>query len=571
MATNNSTILTHAWLLGTNDFQQRIPDPTQGNISATVDALLDPMNKQYFNQFIDILIMRIGDTFVHQQTFRNPLAVFKKSKMMYGATMQEIVPKWIRAHAYIDDAEDVFKMARPDVAAWYHSQNRRDRYDITINRDELRSAFTEEGGLNRLVAAILDVPMNSDEYDEYRIMLQLIAEYENAWGFYKENVSAITDEATAKAFLKKLRTFAGKLQFPNTIYNNGSIPDVPIFVKPSELVLFITPEIQASIDVDALAVLFHLEKAEVQQRTIIVDEFPIPNVQALLTTQDFFMCRDTEYTTTSAYNPKTLGQNYFLHHWGIYSVSPFVPAILFTTDEGTSIERAYQGINSFSVSAPYSAVVIGSEVPLTVTLGGYYDDEIASAETLGLLSSPAVPHSAATFETHVSRANVVSAVQGIYKITVGGTWAANDTINVDGTVVTVASGSTSTTNVATAIKNAITASSQNYTATSSSNTVTVTEKSAYSGVGAPAVTKNSASGTVAVTIAKQGDSGVRDVNSPRTYVDCNNVLHVGSDLQENDHITIIAHSTYINPGGAYDPNVSLTARVDVTVIPPIND
>ena len=158
MAVDNATILAHAWLQGTNDFQQRIPDPTQHGIDATVEALLDPMNKQYFNQFIDVLVMRIGDTFVHQQTFRNPLRVFKKSLMRYGSTMQEIIPKWIRAHSYVDDAEDVFKMARPDVAQWFHSQNRRDRYDITINRDELRTAFTEDGGLNRLVSAILDVP-----------------------------------------------------------------------------------------------------------------------------------------------------------------------------------------------------------------------------------------------------------------------------------------------------------------------------------------------------------------------------------------------------------------------------
>ena len=322
MAVDNSTIITHAWLSGTNDFQQRIPDPTQHGIDATIDALLDPMNKQYFNQFLDVLVMRIGDTYVHQQQFRNPLAVFKKSMMRYGSTMQEIIPKWIRAHAYIDDAEDVFKMARPDVAQWFHSQNRRDRYDITINSDELRTAFTEEGGLNRLVASILGVPMNSDEYDEYRIMLQLIAQYEDKWGFYKQQVSAINSEATAKAFLKQLRTYAGKLRFPNTIYNNGAVPDVPLFVRPEELVLFITPEVQASIDVDALAVLFNMDKADVQQRTILIDEFPIPNVQALLTTEDFFMCRDTEYTTTSAYNPKTLGTNYFLHHWGIYSVSP---------------------------------------------------------------------------------------------------------------------------------------------------------------------------------------------------------------------------------------------------------
>lgn len=374
MAVDNSTIITHAWLNGTNDFQQRIPDPTQHGIAQTVDALLDPMNGRYLNQFIDVLVMRIGDTYVHQQSFRNPLAVFKKSMMRYGSTMQEIIPKWIRAHAYIDDAEDVFRMARPDVAQWFHSQNRRDRYDITINQDELRTAFTEEGGLNRLVASILGVPMNSDEYDEYRIMLQLIAEYDRRWGFYKQQVQPINSEANAKAFLKQLRTYAGKLRFPNTIYNNGAVPDVPIFAQPNELVLFITPEVQASIDVDALAVLFNMERAEVQQRTILIDEFPIPNVQALLTTEDFFMCRDTEYTTTSAYNPKTLGTNYFLHHWGIYSVSPFVPAILFTTAAGTTVDTYTQNLTGITAAIADATPHAGEDTKITVTLAGTFVD-----------------------------------------------------------------------------------------------------------------------------------------------------------------------------------------------------
>lgn len=410
MAVDNSTILAHAWLSGTNDFQQRIPDPTQHGIDATIDALLDPMNKQYYNQFIDVLIMRIGDTFVHQQTFRNPLRVFKKSLMRYGSTMQEIIPKWIRAHSYVDDAEDVFKMARPDVAQWFHSQNRRDRYDITINRDELRTAFTEEGGLNRLVSSILDVPMNSDEYDEYRIMLQLIAQYEQKWGFYKQQVSAINSEANAKAFLKQLRTYAGKLQFPNTIYNNGAIPDVPMFVKPSELVLFITPEVKASIDVDALAVLFNMEKAEIEQRTILIDEFPIPNVQALLTTEDFFMCRDTEYTTTSAYNPKTLGTNYFLHHWGIYSVSPFVPAILFTTASGSSVPTYTQALTAITAAIADSTPHAGESTAITVTLTGTMVDDNSSSVLDGMHGVKLAP-TAVTYDVAITRSTTTGTGQ----------------------------------------------------------------------------------------------------------------------------------------------------------------
>lgn len=400
MATDNHTILHNIWLNGTNDFQQRIPEPTQTNIAQVVETLFDPMNKNYYNQFMDALVMRIGDTFVHQQSFKNPLAVFKKSRMMYGNTLQEIIPKWIRAHSYIDDAEDVFKMARPDAMAWYHSQNRRDRYDITINRQELRTAFTDSMGLNRLVASIMDVPMNSDEYDEYRIMLQLIAEYNRHWGFFKHALSAApTDEATGKEFLYALRSYAKKLTFPTTTYNNGAIEDVPIFVKPNELVIFMTPETSAAIDVYTLAGVFQLDKADIEQRIVIVDEFPIPDdCVALLTTEDFFMCKDTEYETTSIYNPKTLSTNYFLHHWGIYSVSPFVPAIMFTAGgDSTTITTVEQEVTGMTLTANTEYIAAGDTLALTVSLTGSLDPSVPYLK---------VAPNAATYETTVSRPEV---------------------------------------------------------------------------------------------------------------------------------------------------------------------
>ena len=396
MAADNATILAKVWLNGTNDFQQRIPDPTQHGVDSTMQALFDPMNRQYYNQFIDSLVMRIGYTYVHQQAFSNPLGIFKKKKLMYGDSVQEMVPKWIRAHSYVDDAEDVFKMARPDVATWYHSQNRRDRYDITINDTELRTAFTDSYGLNKLVSAFMNTPTNADEYDEYRIMLQLLAFYANNWGFYQHHLSAApTNDATGKEFLTAVRAYAGKLQFPSTVYNCKAIEDVPVFVKPTELVLLLTPDVQANIDVNTLASVFQLDKADIKYRTVVVDEFPMPNVVAVLTTEDFFQCYDTVYETTSMYNPKTLGTNYYLHHWGVYSVSPFVPAIAFTTDAATSVTTVKQTVTGITAKIANATPDLGESTAITATLTG----TLAPTGTRGIKVAP----NAATYDVSVAR------------------------------------------------------------------------------------------------------------------------------------------------------------------------
>ena len=544
MAVENHTILHDIWLKGTNDYQQRIPEPTQTNIAATMQALFDPMNKNYYNQFMDALIMRIGDTFVHQQSFKNPLAVFKKSRMMYGSTLQEIIPKWIRAHSYVDDAEDVFKMARPDVAAWYHSQNRRDRYDITINRAELRTAFTESQGLNRLVASIMDIPMNSDEYDEYRIMLQLIAEYDRHWGFFKHALSAApTDEATGKEFLYWLRAYAKKLQFPTTTYNNGAITDIPIFVEPRELVILMTPETQAAIDVYTLASVFQLDKADIQQRIVIVDEFPIADDDcvALLTTEDFFMCRDTEYETDSIYNPKTLSTNYFLHHWGIYSVSPFVPAIMFTVGgDSTTIDEVEQTVTGITITPDTQNVDAGDELELTIMLAGSLDPNTDPFVK--------VAPDAATYDTSVIR-GATDGTAGVYTLTIGGTWAASETIKVNNNTITVTEGETNA-EIASAIATAF-GSDNTYNVSATNSVVTFTEKSGKYGTGAPTVTKTTTSGTavVATTTAGVAPSDGTAVNSPRTRVDEYGILHVSRALHAGDVITVVATATYTNPSG----------------------
>lgn len=377
MAQKNSTILEKAWLEGTNDFQQRIPDPTQGSIDQTVKALFDPMNRQFFNQFMDQLINRIGFTYVRGKTFENPLAVFKDGKLNYGSTIQEIAPKWIKAHSYQDDSETLLKLERPEAAVWYHSLNRQDRYAISVTREELQQAFTSETGLNELVARIMELPRNSDNYDEFLIMKQLIAEYEAHLGFYKHQLSAVpTNEATGKELLTAIRTYVGKLQFPSTLYNALDVTDIPVFAKPNELVLFVTPETDASLDVNTLAQLFNLDKAEVQVRKVIIDEFPIANAVALLTTEDFFVCKDSVYETTSFYNPETLSNKYYLQHWGVYSVSPFVPAILFTTEEGTDTESITQSVTGLSLTADPATAEPGDIVQLKPALQGSVTEDV---------------------------------------------------------------------------------------------------------------------------------------------------------------------------------------------------
>lgn len=370
MAVNNTTIMARAWLEGTNDFQQRIPRPTQSNMAQVAEELFSPLNGNCYNYFQDFFVNRIAYTIAHGRVFNNPLKVFKQNKIDYGSSIQNVAYKWLKAHAYEDDIETLLKMNRPEGVAWYVSQNRRDRYDVTITHDELRTAFLDEYGLNNLAAKIVQLPSNSDEYDEFNIMKNLLAVYETNYGFTKHKLTAApTDEATGKEFLTAVMADSGMMQFPSTNYNAINVEPIPTFVNMDELILIVTPQTNASIKVNTYAGLFNLSEAEVNARIVQVDYLPIPNAVAILTTREIFDVHDTLYEMKTFYNPQTLGTNYFLHHWGIYGLNPYVPAVLYTTNTATVDPTITENVTGLNITGAATAAA-GDVVPLTFQLTG---------------------------------------------------------------------------------------------------------------------------------------------------------------------------------------------------------
>ena len=382
MAETNSTILGQIALAGSNDYQQRVPEATATDFASTIEFLFDPMNRKYYNEFANGLVQLIGTQLVRNRIWENPLTPFKGPKQMYGQTIEEVVPKWIRAHAYKDDVADLLEVHKPELATFFHSVNRQDKYPISINRMELQQAAMEEYGLNKIVNAIMNVPINSDNYDEFCIMMQLFAYFEDNYGFFKHHMDAApTDETTGKQFLTALRTYATKFTFPSSQYSPvGAKFGIPTFAKQSELILIVDAETDASVDVNTLASVFQLDKADIKYRKVVVPDIPVNGAFAILTTEDFFVVRDYVYENEPFYNPSTLNTTYYLHHWETVSCSPAVPAVLFTTDTATTLTTVTQSVTGVNITAGDEPVVPGGEVTLTVELTGTITENEVGAE-----------------------------------------------------------------------------------------------------------------------------------------------------------------------------------------------
>lgn len=386
MAETNSTIIGKFRLTGTNDFQQRIPDPSQAGMAATAAALFDPLNRDIWNALQPWLINQIGTLVVQNRAWDNGLEQYVKT-LPYGNTVEEARVGWVKAHTFMDPDDSLLRSHYVEGGVAFHSVNYQQYYPVSVNESQLRAAVQTEYGLNELIAGIMAAPDNSDKYDVYRAMMQLFAIYDKEHPIYTVKLDAEPSSADDyRALLKSFVAWGQKLKFPSAVYNatgDGTLDAIPVFASPEELTLFVTPEIWAGIGVDGLAVLFNADYAKVPYKVTVVDEFPIPDVYAILTTEDFFQCYRRLRVVESFRNARKLETNYYLHEQMVLSTSPFAPIICWSTRTGTTPATVTQSVTGLVIDGLQNdeqndtagSVSIGGVKQMTVNLTGTISPE----------------------------------------------------------------------------------------------------------------------------------------------------------------------------------------------------
>lgn len=343
VAATNAAIINAVRNNASQQYCERIPETTDNNLTKTLALLQE--NSLLWNEFIQVLVQRIGLTLFRTNSFENRLKPFKTGAMAYGGVVQEIGANLIKAKAYDPNDTNVFGADKPDVKAIYHSVNRRDRYDLRINEDMLEEAFVQDGQLSAFINSMLALPQQSDENDEYLIMRDILRKVHDSEGLPTMRVPNMFDaELTADAKRVAGEGIASALRehylqmknFYNTKYNNAGMQ-----VTSDELVVLGTPRFFANFDVSVLAAAFNMDKANfIADRTVVIDDFNIPGVDVALLDRDFYVCTDTKIKSASIYNPATLDLDYYYHHWGVYSASPMRNALLLSTTEESNITAA---------------------------------------------------------------------------------------------------------------------------------------------------------------------------------------------------------------------------------------
>lgn len=310
------------------EYQERIPEATQQNI-ITVGNALETYDLLY-NEFFPTLFNKIGKTLIESKLFKNKLARFKSGTILTQQDVEEMFIEMSKAEGKYDKSgpNPLGRRTGPNVKVVYHRMNRQDYYAITIGDLDVVRVFRSEASLDTFITGLFNSVYSGAEYDEYLAMKNLLATYK---GYVDYQVPAITDESSAKEFVKTVRKASQDMTFASKAYNKAK---VMTWTPVEKQVLFINKDVLAEVDVEVLAKAFNMGKTNIQVEVVSMDDFgALANTYGLLVDESFFRVWDTLSKMEPQRNAQGLFTNYFYHIHQILSLSPFKNAIRLTTAE----------------------------------------------------------------------------------------------------------------------------------------------------------------------------------------------------------------------------------------------
>lgn len=362
------------------EYQNLVPEVTKESDIPKVGEVLYGY-PALANQFISTLVNRIASVRVKSATFNDDYVELKKGYLEFGETVEEVFVGIAKAREFsVEKAESrELKRTLPDVKTAFHAMNYRVQYPVTIQDEDLRTAFLSMDGVQNLIAKIVDAVYTANEYDEYLLFKYLMIK---AIAHGKMYPVSIGDETDMKEAAVAFRGMSNQLGFMSTKYN---ISGVHTTTPRADQYIFMDAKYNAQYDVNVLASAFNMDKATFMGKLKLIDDWTtfdnerfdvitansdqiepvtadelalMANVKAVLVDREWFQFYDNKNEFTEKYVASGMYWNYFYNVWKTVSSSPFSNAIVFVTDGADVALPAKFTAKITNKSASDSAIVL---------------------------------------------------------------------------------------------------------------------------------------------------------------------------------------------------------------------
>ena len=355
-------------------YHQYIPELTS---ETDIGKLAEPVLNipEVYNEFCNALVNRIVYTQFLAKSFRNPFVVLEGDAIPLGYAGQEVYVNPIKGRVYNpDDFAGLLVKYEADVKVQYTTINMDVQYPVTFSRQQLKKAFVSWSDLETFIENLSNSLYNGAYIDEYNATKQLIA------GAYKDNlavietVSAISSEATAKAFVTKARELFLQFQTPSSAYNawskvGGEGRPVVTWSNPEDIVFIVKNSIRAYLDVNVLADAFNMDKATLLGNILTINDFDIYNedgtqnfdgsaIVGMIADKSWFRIKRQDMFMDEFYNPNNRSIQYYLNNIKMYNMSLFANGVILATSAPSVASTSIK----FKETSP--SVVEGSKIKL---------------------------------------------------------------------------------------------------------------------------------------------------------------------------------------------------------------
>ena len=313
--------------------------------------ILDSANVNVLNDFVGLL-KKVVATAVYNKTFNNPLAGLEGERMPLGQFIEDVYVNPAKARGFnVNDFAGLLQKYEAEIATQYLTVNSDLQYMVTITREKIRNAFTSWGNLENFVSGMVNSLYNGAYITRYNQTKGLVLSAYTGNNVQIETVSAVSDAATAKALVKKMRATFSKMQIPSTRYNawnkvKGGNLALKTWSDPEDVVVLISADVEANLDVEVLASAFNMSKADFLGRVIVVDDFSQyaedgtvavngSAIQAMICDRAWFKIKTQDFAMDEFYNMNNRTWQYGLNDVRMVNYSLFANAVCFATSMPT--------------------------------------------------------------------------------------------------------------------------------------------------------------------------------------------------------------------------------------------
>jgi hypothetical protein len=390
-----SSILNLVRASATTEYQSRVPQAVQDNISAVGNPILE--RQEFMNEFIHNLVCRIGLTVVRERILTNPLSVLKKGGIPLGADVQEIIANIANDQGFDGKGDKLLTKTAPDIKVIYHRRNRQSQYPATISRQQLTTAFTSYNAFNSLITGIINGMYSADNVDEFMLTKATFASAITDNNIIKSAVPHIEKTGSPKKLAKAIINAAKFFQFPSTAWNAYNLnrpasdmgKDLVTMCPLENQIHIIRADVMTEIDVEELASAYNMDKVTFKTRVLEVDNFGgASNCYAILCDESYVQVMDNLFEAGEFYNVQGLYWNYWLNHWQTYSLSTFGNAVAFICDE--------EAISTDKVTLNFIANTTQTVVATTVPTESVAEWSTSDASIATVVDGVVTPHANGT-------------------------------------------------------------------------------------------------------------------------------------------------------------------------------